>query len=119
MFEKSLGMKIDEAIKAGESPDVVFPMMAEATRFFGAKLNDAFVKINEEDAPYIIAAMDCFREALVKALDPDGQALEEAVRHIKSLMKTDARIVRSSAPMTETAARELAKAFRESKYGRE
>ena len=119
MFEKSLGMKIDEAIKAGESPDVVFPMMAEATRFFGAKLNDAFVKIDEEDAPYIIAAMDCFREALVKALDPDGQGLEEAVCHIKSLMKVDAYIVRSDMPMTETAAREMAKAFRESEYGRE
>lgn len=118
MFEKSLGMKINEAIKAGESPDVVLHMMAEATRFFGAKLNDAFVKINEEDAPYIIAATDCFREVLVKALDPDGQGLEEAACHIKSLMKTDACIMRSSAPMTETAARELAKAFRESKYGR-
>ena len=119
MFEKSLGMKINEAIKAGESPDVVFPMMAEATRFFGAKLNDAFVKINGEDAPYIIAAMDCFREVLVKAFGPDGQGIEEAACHIKSLMKTDARIVRSSASTTETAARELAKAFRESKYGRE
>lgn len=119
MFEKSLGMKIDEAIKAGESPDVVLHMMAEATRFFGAKLNDAFVKINEEDAPYIIAATDCFREVLVKALDPDGQGLEEAARQVKSLMKVDAHIVKSSMPMTETAARELAKAFRESKYGRE
>ena len=118
MFEKSLGMKIDEAIKAGESPDVVLHMMAEATRFFGAKLNDAFVKINEEDAPYIIAAMDCFREALVEAADPDDQGLEEAACHIKSLMKVDVRIVRSSAPMTETVDRELAKAFRESKYGR-
>ena len=119
MFEKSLGMKIDEAIKAGKSPDVIIPMMAEATGFFGAKLNDAFVHINEEDAPYIIAAMDCFREILVKALDPDGQGLEEAARQVKSLMKVDAHIVKSSMPMTETAARELAKAFRESKYGRE
>lgn len=33
MFEKSLGMKIDEAIKAGKSPDVIIPMMAEATGF--------------------------------------------------------------------------------------
>ncbi len=119
MFEKSFGMKIDEAIKAGKSPDVIIPMMAEATGFFGAKLNDAFVHINEEDAPYIIAAMDCFREILVKALDPDGQGLEEAARQVKSLMKVDAHIVKSSMPMTETAARELAKAFRESKYGRE
>ena len=119
MFEKSLGKKIDEAIKTGKSPDVVIPMMAEATRFFGARLNDAFVHINEEDAPYIIAAMDCFRETLVKALDPDGQGLEEAARQVKSLMKVDAHIVKSSMPMTETAARELAKAFRESKYGRE
>ena len=118
MFEKSLGMKIDEAIKAGKSPDVIIPMMAEATGFFGAKLSDAFVHINEEDAPYIIAAMDCFREILVKALDPDGQGLEEAARQVKSLMKVDAHIVKSSMPMTETAARELAKAFRESKYGR-
>lgn len=119
MFEKSLGKKIDEAIKTGKSPDVVIPMMAEATRFFGARLNDAFVHINEEDAPYIIAAMDCFREALMKALDPDGQGLEEAARQIKSIMKVDARIVKTGMPMTETAARELAKAFRESKYGRE
>lgn len=118
MFEKSLGKKIDEAIKTGKSPDVVIPMMAEATRFFGARLNDAFVHINEEDAPYIIAAMDCFRETLMKALDPDGQGLEEAARQIKSIMKVDARIVKTGMPMTETAARELAKAFRESKYGR-
>ena len=117
MFEKSLGKKIDEAIKTGKSPDVVIPMMAEATRFFGARLNDAFVHINE-DAPYIIAAMDCFRETLMKALDPDGQGLEEAARQIKSIMKVDARIVKTGMPMTETAARELAKAFRESKYGR-
>lgn len=119
MFEKSLGKKIDEAIKTGKSPDVVISMMAEATRFFGAKLNDAFVSINEEDAPYIIAAMDCFRETLVKALDPDGQGLAVAARQIKSLMKVDAHIVRSDMPMTETAAREMAKAFRESRYGKE
>lgn len=119
MFEKSLGKKIDEAIKTGKSPDVVIPMMAEATRFFGARLNDAFVHINEEDAPYIIAAMDCFREALVKALDPVGQDLEKAACQVKPLMKVDAHIVKTGMPMTETAARELAKAFRESKYGRE
>lgn len=34
-------------------------------------------------------------------------------------MKVDARIVKTGTPMTETAARELAKDFRESKYGRE
>ena len=37
MFEKSLGMKIDEAIKAGKSSDVIIPMMAEATGFFWCK----------------------------------------------------------------------------------
>ena len=113
MFEKSLGEKIDEAVESGEAPNVIFRMMGEATRFYGEKLNDAFVKVNTADAPYMIAALDTYKRALINALDPDGEGeLEEAAHCVETLMKPTLHMIRTDARITETAARELVRAMR-------
>lgn len=113
MFEKSLGEKIDDAIESGEAPNVIFRMMGEATKFYGEKLNDAFVKIDAADAPYIIAALDTYKRALINSLDPDGEGgLEEAAHCVGTLMKPTLHMITTNASITEASARELVRAMR-------
>ena len=112
-FEKSLGKKINDAMESGEAPNVIFRMMGEATRFYGEKLNDAFVKIDAADVPYMIAALDTYKRALINAFDLDGKGeLEEAAHCVETLMKPTLHMITTNASITEAAARELVRAMR-------
>lgn len=114
MFEKSLGEKIDEMIKAGKVPSVVLPMMGKAVKLYGEKLNDAFAKINAADVPYMIAALDTYKKDLINSWDPSGEGhLEESVRLMEMLMEPTSHAMRTDAHMTEPTARELVGAMRD------
>ena len=114
MFEKSLGEKIDEAVESGEASNVVLSMMGKAVKFYGEKLNDAFVKINVADVPYMIAALDTYKRALINFFDPDGEGgLEETTHCVETLMKPTLHMIRTDTRITEAVARELVRAMRD------
>ena len=113
MIEKCFGRKINEMMKK-EDPRTVLKETAKAVSFYSRKVNDAFPCLYAEDAPYILAALDTFRNALVKELDPNGEGLlEEAAKSLGSNFNVFMNAIYTAHPITETAAREAIKAMRE------
>ena len=89
-------------------------LTGEAVQYYTTKLNDAIHAICIEDLPYIISAMDGFRNALLNFVTDDcKEEFLEIVAFLNELKEENVHAIIRGENTTETAAEELYKAMRE------
>lgn len=107
MFVRNFSEEINNAITQDDR-EKFWELTGEAVNYYVRKLNDFINIMHKEDIPFILTALDGFRESILECMDPEERkCTEEIVDMILSKCEINTETRTHVGPITETAAREI------------
>lgn len=107
MFVRNFGKEIDNAITQDDR-EKFWELTGEAVNYYARKINDSINVMHKEDIPFIVVALDGFRESILGSVDPEERKyMEEIADIINSRCENVTHARTYVGPITETAAREI------------
>lgn len=107
MFVRNFSKEIVNAITQDDR-EKFWELTGEAVNYYAKKINDSINVMFREDIPYIVVALDGFRESILECMDPEERkCTEEIVDMILSKCEITKETKTHAGPITETAAREI------------
>lgn len=107
MFVRNFCKEIDNAITQDDR-EKFWELTREAVNYYVRKINDSINVVYKWYIPFIVVALDGFRESLLECMDPEERkCTEEVVDMILSACEINTETKTHVGPITETAAREI------------
>ena len=113
MVVESFARRINKAIVSGDD-ETAMREIGGAVKRYSEKINEVFVVIPINDIPFMITAIELFRDVLLKKLPED--CIEEtllSVQILKAMCEVSTKEMDHEGPITEAAAKEWYRAMRE------
>lgn len=107
MFVRNFIKEINKAAD-DNSPEKFWELTGEAVNYYAKKINDSINVMTRDDIPFIVVALDAFRESILGSVDPEERKyMEEIADMILSKCEINTETKTHVGPITETAAREV------------